>query len=82
MPSSLRAVPSTKRYETQTAAGTKLTLSTPAQKSQATDIPEQGVGKKDLAKHNQPDYTAEVDQASSYVLTEARRRKGDGGVKA
>ncbi|KAG0652513.1 NADH-ubiquinone oxidoreductase 21 kDa [Hyphodiscus hymeniophilus] len=64
-PSSLRAIPSTKRYDTTTAAGTKLTTSTPVHKSQTTDISEQGKGKKYLGSHNQPDYAAEVDQASS-----------------
>ena len=73
VPSSFRALPIIKRHETTTAAGTNLTTSSPGQKSQATDIPEQGRGKIDLAKHNQPDYTAEVDQASSYDAPKALR---------
>ena len=61
-PSTL-AVPSTKRFDTTTAAGTTLTTSTPAQVSRAT--PE--IGKEVSKPSNQPDYAAEVDQASSYV---------------
>jgi hypothetical protein len=64
-PYSLRAVPSTKRYDTNTAAGTQLTSSTPLEGGMT--VQEKGKGKEDLVKHNQPDYTAEVDQASSYV---------------
>ena len=60
-PSSLRAFPSTKRFDTHTAAGTQLTSSA------AEATPEKEAGKKDLVRYNQPDYTAEVDQASSYV---------------
>jgi len=62
-PTSLRAVPSTKRFDTHTAAGTQLTSSTP--KESGETLPQKGKGKEDLVKHNQPDYTAEVDQASS-----------------
>ena len=64
-PSTLRTVPSIKRFDSHTAAGTKLTMSTP--KENAETLPQTGQGKEDLVKHNQPDYTAEVDQASSYV---------------
>ena len=64
-PSTLRAIPSTKRFDSYTAAGTKLTTSTP--KENAETLPQKGQGKEDLVKYNQPDYTAEVDQASSYV---------------
>jgi NADH dehydrogenase (ubiquinone) Fe-S protein 4 len=65
-PSSLRAVPSTKRYDTTTASGTVLTTSTPAQSSAL--VPEGGK-EKDTKRYNQPDYAAEVDQASSYVVS-------------
>ena len=68
-PSSLRAVPSTKRYDTTTASGTVLTTSTPAQSSAV--IPDGGK-RKDAKVYNQPDYAAEVDQASSYVLSMGR----------
>lgn len=50
-------------------------MSTPEQKSQPTDLPEQAQGAKDLTRHNQPDYAAEVDQASSYVPPEERGGK-------
>lgn len=64
-PSPLRAIPSSKRYDTRTAAGAQLTSSTPVESAET--LPVKGKGKEDVTKHNQPDYTAEVDQASSYV---------------
>ena len=69
-PSSLRAIPSSKRYDTHTVAGTVLTTSTPAQST--TAVPE-----KDTKHYNQPDYTAEVDQASSYVYPPQNREMTD-----
>jgi NADH dehydrogenase (ubiquinone) Fe-S protein 4 len=59
-PSTRRVVPATIRFES-TALGTPLTTS---------DAPPAGIAKAGEAKdiqprHNQPDYAAEVDQASS-----------------
>ena len=64
-PSSLRAIPGSKRFNTHTATGTELTSSTPVESAET--LPAKGKGKEDVTKHNQPDYAAEVDQASSYV---------------
>ena len=64
-PSPLRAIPSSKRYDTRTAAGAQLTSSTPVESAET--LPAKGKGKEDVTQHNQPDDAAEVDQASSYV---------------
>jgi NADH dehydrogenase (ubiquinone) Fe-S protein 4 len=56
-PSARRAIPGTVRYETSTALGTPLT------KSDTTGGSE--VVEKTTPRYNQPDYGAEVDQASS-----------------
>ncbi|KAG4415413.1 NADH:ubiquinone oxidoreductase 21kD subunit [Cadophora malorum] len=54
-----RSVPGAVRFESQTALGTPLTSTTPA-------VTQNNAGVEQVkAKRNQPEYTAEVDQASS-----------------
>lgn len=56
-----RSVPGAVRFESQTALGTPLTSTTPA-------VTQNNGGVEQVkAKRNQPEYTAEVDQASSYA---------------
>ncbi|PVH76728.1 NADH-ubiquinone oxidoreductase 21kDa subunit [Cadophora sp. DSE1049] len=54
-----RSITGAARFESQTALGTPLTSTTPAATQNAGEVEEIKV------KHNQPEYTAEVDQASS-----------------
>ncbi|KAF8848601.1 NADH-ubiquinone oxidoreductase 21kDa subunit [Acephala macrosclerotiorum] len=59
-PIARRVVPATVRYDSHTALGTPLTT------SEASSVPvEVGESKGIQPRHNQPDYAAEVDQASS-----------------
>lgn len=60
-PSALRPVPGSTRFNTYTAVGTPLTTS---DNTQSSALSKEEV-KKSMTRHNQPDYTAEVDQASS-----------------
>lgn len=64
-PAVQRFVPSTVRWESQTAVGTPLTIADKAQPE--SSLVEQKSSKDTPIRYNQPDYTAEVDQASSYV---------------
>jgi NADH dehydrogenase (ubiquinone) Fe-S protein 4 len=61
-PSARRAVPGTVRFETTTALGTALTKSETVGKTSALTREDP---KHAQPRHNQPDYDAEVDQASS-----------------
>jgi len=61
VPSTRRVVPATVRFES-TALGTLLTTS---DASSEAGIAKTGEAKETQVRHNQPDYTAEVDQASS-----------------
>jgi NADH dehydrogenase (ubiquinone) Fe-S protein 4 len=61
-PSARRAVPGTVRFDSQTALGTPLTTS---ESAAGTSVTKAGESKDVQVKHNQPDYAAEVDQASS-----------------
>ena len=69
VPSSRRIVPATTRFES-TALGTPLTTSDAAS---GVGITKAGEAKEIQPRHNQPDYTAEVDQASSYVCLSMAR---------
>lgn len=60
-PAARRVVPATVRYDSHTALGTPLTTSDASTAVEAKDP------KAIQPRHNQPDYTAEVDQASSYA---------------
>lgn len=68
-PSALRSIPSSKRFDSQTAIGTPLTTSDKSQPALTTG--ESPVSKElssDVqVRQNQPDYAAEIDTASSYV---------------
>jgi NADH dehydrogenase (ubiquinone) Fe-S protein 4 len=61
VPLTRRVVPGTLRFES-TALGTPLTTS---DASAEAGIAKAGSAKEVQVRHNQPDYTAEVDQASS-----------------
>ncbi|KAK0119607.1 NADH:ubiquinone oxidoreductase 21kD subunit [Cadophora gregata] len=54
-----RSVPGAVRFESQTALGTPLTSSTPLATQKTIEV------ERIEVKHNQPEYTAEVDHASS-----------------
>ncbi|KAG9238491.1 ETC complex I subunit conserved region-domain-containing protein [Amylocarpus encephaloides] len=61
-PALRRTIPGTTRFESQTAVGTPLTTSDkPQSASSETSI----IEPEKPSRHNQPDYSAEVDQASS-----------------
>ena len=61
--SARRAVPGTVRFDSQTALGTPLTTS---ESSSGASVTKAGEWKDVQVRHNQPDYAAEVDQASSW----------------
>lgn len=64
---SRRAVPGTIRFESQTSTAILLTKS---DKSQGESSAANHEASTDVqVRHNQPDYGAEVDQASSYVVS-------------
>jgi hypothetical protein len=65
VPATQRFAPGTVQWDSQTAVGTPLTVSDKA-------LPEAGLAVEEKQKdapvrYNHPDYTAEVDQASSFV---------------
>jgi NADH dehydrogenase (ubiquinone) Fe-S protein 4 len=68
-PSALRPIPSSKRFDSRTAVGTPLTISDKSQPSLTTvESPISNELSSDLqVRQNKPDYTAEIDQATSYV---------------
>jgi len=61
VPFTRRVVPATVRFES-TALGTPLT---PSDTASGAEIAKTGGENEVQVRHNQPDYTAEVDQASS-----------------
>lgn len=62
VPSVRNATPATRRYDSHTALGTPFTTSASPAGSSIVKAEE---AKEVQVRHNQPDYTAEVDQASS-----------------
>lgn len=59
------------RFDSQTTSGTPLTKSDksqPAYQTGESSMVNHEQAKDSQVKHNQPDYSAEVDQASSSVL--------------
>jgi hypothetical protein len=72
---SLRAIPSSKRFDSQTAIGTPLTTSDKAQPALTTvKSPNDGLSTDIQVRHNQPDYGAEIDSATSYVAGQISNR--------
>lgn len=65
-----RMVPAAVRHDSQTAIGTPLTKSDesqPANRTGESSLVNPEAARDTQVHHNQPDYQAEVDQASSYV---------------
>ena len=62
IPAFRRATPATLRFDSSTALGTPLTTSKTG--NEETSVSEQ---QQSSRSHNAPDYSAEVDQAASYV---------------
>lgn len=62
-PAARRIAAGSVRWDTTTAVGTPLTTSDTGTQTEETSVVPQGLHEK----YNQPDYTAEVDQATSYV---------------
>lgn len=69
-PAQQRLIPATRRCYAQTPSGTNLTSSEKSQPAASTgesNMVNHESANSTHVRHNQPDYTAEVDQASSYV---------------
>jgi len=65
VPTARKALPGSVRYDTTTALGTKITTLDAPGAPAGDSLAKSGEDKAVNVRHNQPDYGAEVDQASS-----------------
>jgi len=65
VPTARKALPGSARYETTIALGTKITTSDAPGAPAGESLANSGKDKAVNVRHNQPDYSAEVDQAAS-----------------